>query len=454
MFKNYIIKWDATSTVAEARAEAEEFLTKLNNDTAFCCEVSTHCQISVQPKTYTTNDWYELVTTDKIPYSPASFNDWIVFMNHKGISSEISEVPVKKSYKDPQYNLYHTEVVGYRYFPTKRWNEDMGEYDDEEYYIPTRTPFWEAVVALHNDPHTVDIAVLLRSAYYFYEAAYNAVKISNALLFNNATSCLMNLAFTLYKEAMRLLYAYNAKFKYIAGDVKINIRDLEFNEMLTHEPERCSGGFTIEELDKATYAACVFDCGYTTDDLQGVINKHPERFTFYEWCVVPVTYAIDTDDYGRPRYAKVEAAKDLKHFKTVGKKDVVVFEDDIIRQLIKCYDYFMSLSETDRRMFYRKEYDEYGREFVFKSIHAYANFKWRNASSLTTVDFQAGLYADKTAIDPAKLVERAELGKLDEDDDEYSYIKYGSDTEYEDDDILDDYDQTDYYDEELEELFD
>ena len=127
---------------------------------------------------------------------------------------------------------------------------------------------------------------------------------------------------------------------------------------------------------------------------------------------------------------------------------------DIIRQLIKCYDYFMSLPETDRRMFYRKEYDEYGREFVFKSIHAYANFKWRNASSLTTVDFQAGLYADKTAIDPAKLVERAELGKLDEDDDEYSYIKCSSDTEYEDDDILDDYDQTDYYDEELEELFD
>ena len=246
------------------------------------------------------------------------------------------------------------------------WNDDEHRYT-VEYYTQAKYTFWQAVKHLREieNPEANEIAELFREAYFLYEYAYDKADLKTDMVFNMVSNRMMGEAFERYQEAKQRLYKYNRSFSKAEQDVKIKVRDLNFVEYVKrakgvdlNDPDaKPAKTYTADELRKAVYAAAVFDCGYTTKELQDIINKHPETYTFLEWCNIPELGIADYTDFGTPVYHKLRPGDKPNLFTAVGRKEIEVFKDELVDQLITCYDFYMGLSEEDREPYYKRWVD-------------------------------------------------------------------------------------------------
>lgn len=340
--------------------------------------------LPTRKKKYEYKNWADMTKSKGIFNNPALCDDqWNLVVTRPGSSQYVEKHDVTKLVPDKD-GIYHTKVVKTYWRPVP--NKD----GRTEYYTQERLPFWEAIKHLRTlGDEASAIAEEFREAYYLYKFAYMKAARRDALYFEAAANVIMTEAFRKYEEASKKLYAYNAQFRDLAGDVRITVRDLNF--------ELESKQSTYQEYDtvglaKAVYAAAVFDCGNLSEELE-VLNKHPEMYTFLERCLIPELGVAGYTDFGNPIYHKPLPGVKYPMFSAVGRKQVEINKADTINKLIECYDFYMSLSELDREPYYRRWVDAKQVTHVVRNLDDYMEYKYPDDKTVPQLrDFLTALY--------------------------------------------------------------
>lgn len=337
---------------------------------------------STHKKKYEYKNWADMTKSKGIFNNPALCDDqWNLVVTRPGSSQYVEKHSITKLVPDKD-GIYHTKVVKTYWRPVP--NED----GKTEYYTQERLPFWDAIKHLRTlGDEASAIAEEFREAYYLYKFAYTKAAKRDALYFESATNAIMTEAFRRYQEASKKLYAYNAQFKDLAGDVRIAVRDLNFElESTTHQD------YDVVGLAKAVYAAAVFDCGNLSEELE-VLNKHPEVYTFLERCLIPELGVSGYTDFGNPIYHKPLPGVKYPMFSAVGRKQVEINKANTINKLIECYDFYMSLSEEDREPYYRRWVDAHQVTHVVRNLDDYMEYKYPDDKTVPQLrDFLTPLY--------------------------------------------------------------
>jgi hypothetical protein len=418
--KKFRLSTECAKTPAEARKVVKElYLKKLD-----ACLTKDLVEV-------TKDDWCDKMDKAKMFFCPLQVQEgqWNLKITRQSYSATPEAAKVWCEFRHKN-GIYERKIKRYYWVPRGEWNEETQEYD-HEYYTQETLPFWKAIKYLLDAPGdtTKAIAEKFRTAYYLYEEAYESSNLGNSLAFNAAALELMHTAVQEYTEAASMLYEYNASFRNIPKDIKIQCRELDFEEYLkTTEPVK----YTDLQWIKALYAVVFFDCGYTTKELTEIINRHPDVYTFLEYCNVPELGIAGETEFGTPIYHKAQPGVKYPVFTCVGRKNIDILKDVNVPQLAKCYDYFVSLPEEERIHFRRVWVNDHNMKRIVKTWDTYMESLYPHPEFDVVEEPSYTEYADEDSGDEDSWIEEM-YNDYDDEVSEYEDESYWDDDDDDDD---------------------